>query len=92
MTRPTLAQRNGLRQYIALQADTRTAGKRHADVREWSSTPAEPVVQIYKPVTDDLRAIDRLICALILALFVILAWAWFSPDVQLLLEAVRSAK
>lgn len=60
--------------------------------RDWSSTPAEPVVQLYRPDTRDLRAIDRLICALILALFVFLAWAWFSPDVQLLLEVIRGAK
>ena len=80
------------RKALHLAVDTRTAGKRHADVRDWSSTPAEPVVQLYKPETDDLRAIDRLICALILALFVILAWAWFSPDVQLLLEVIRGEK
>ena len=92
MTRQTLTQRKGLAAYRDMARDTRTAGKRHADVREWSSTPAEPVVQMYKPATDDLRAINRLIRILTLALFVFLALVWFTPDVQLLLEAIRGAK
>ena len=60
--------------------------------RNWSSTPADPVVQLYKPETEDLRILNKLICILTLALFVFLAWAWFTPDVQLLLEVIRSAK
>ena len=80
------------RKALHLVTENRTAGQRRATEREWSSTPAEPVVQLYKPQTDDLRAINRLIGALILVLFVGAAWAWFTQTGQLLLEVIRSAK
>ena len=80
------------RKALHLVTDTRTAGQRRATERDWSSTPAEPVVKIYKPEADDLRAINRLIGILILALFAGAAWAWFTQTGQLLLEVVRSAK
>ena len=50
MTRQTLAQRDGLRQYIALQADNRTAGQRRADAHTWARPEHRQLAQINTPV------------------------------------------
>ena len=91
MSRQTLTQRKGLARYRDVQssADTRTAGQHSADAREWSSAPADSAVQLYKPNTD-LSAINRLIRILLIALLCWLAWAFTTPDAQLLLEMIRS--